>query len=206
MVKIERWTALLKRLGSTIDPDPLYKKLMEAYSEKHRAYHDLKHLEHCLAEFDQIRNRLKFPDEVEIALWFHDAIYQIGSNDNEEKSARLAGLELKKAGIQDTSIDTVQNFILATKHNGFEEDPDTQFLIDIDLSTFGSPPAVYQEYENRIRKEFKLVPNSTYETKRKEVLKSFLKKDPIFHTEYFRAKYETQARSNLKSAIDALET
>ncbi|MCP3875374.1 MAG: N-methyl-D-aspartate receptor NMDAR2C subunit, partial [Desulfobacteraceae bacterium] len=198
--------ALLKRLGSTTDPGPLYGRLIEAYSEKHRAYHDLKHLEHCLAEFDQIRDQLKSPDEVEMAIWYHDAVYQIGSNNNEEKSAQLARTELKRAGIKDTSVNTVEILILATKHNGSVVDPDTQYLIDIDLSTFGSPPVVYQEYENKIRKEHEWVPYSIYKTKRKEVLNSFFKKDPIYYTNFFNTKYEKQARTNLKLAIDALET
>lgn len=58
----ERWTL----------PDrSLYEKLIACYSEAHRRYHTLRHLEECFARFDEIRDLAQHPAEVEIALWLY---------------------------------------------------------------------------------------------------------------------------------------
>ncbi len=196
---IKRWRSLWERLGADADMDSVYSALVEKYSEKHRAYHNVKHLEQCLEEFDGVKGLLNRPDEVEMAIWFHDAIYKPTSSKNEAESARWAAAEMKKAGASDDSIRVVNDLILATKHDGAPDSGDAEFLIDIDLSILGSAPEIYREYEENIRKEYKWVPPFIFRKKRKEILNSFLKRDRIYATEFFRKKYEQNARANLKS-------
>ncbi len=200
-MNIERWRILWQTLPNAGNTDSIYFKLVERYSEKHRAYHNGSHVEHCLEEFDEIKGFLSHPNEVEIAIWFHDAIYETKSDKNEEKSAQWAEEELKKADADEDSIRIVRDLILATKHHESQHDSDAMYFLDIDLSIFGSPPELYKEYETNIRKEYKWVPFFIFRKKRKEILNSFLNRDRIFFTEFFRKKYEKNARVNLKNVL-----
>ena len=84
-----RWTALWPRAGASI-PAGWYERLTAAYAEPHRHYHNQQHIAECLAEFDQARHLALQPEAVELALWFHDAVYDPKAGDNEEQSAALA--------------------------------------------------------------------------------------------------------------------
>jgi predicted metal-dependent HD superfamily phosphohydrolase len=51
------------------------------YSEAHRSYH-VQHLDECFAELQRTSDLAEHIHEVELALWFHDAVYDIRSQDN----------------------------------------------------------------------------------------------------------------------------
>ncbi len=201
-MNIERWRNLWRRIANVVNADSIYSRLVEKYSEKHRAYHNRSHVEHCLEEFDEIKGFLNNPDEVEIAIWFHDSIYETTSHKNEEKSAQWAMAEMKKAGAREDSIRIVGDLILATKRHDIQMDSDAMYFMDIDLSILGSPPELYKEYEKGIREEYNWVPRSGFHLKRNELLNSFLTRDRIFSTDFFRKKYEQNARANLRDAIE----
>jgi predicted metal-dependent HD superfamily phosphohydrolase len=201
---IDRWNKLWKSLGAAKDGEDLFYQLINAYNDKNRAYHNISHIKHCLNEFDQIKYRLKNPKEVELAIWFHDVIYDPKSVSNEEESAEFTILELKKSEAPCISIDMVKHFILATKHDRSINTPDSEYLVDIDISIFGYPPKIYMDYEKNIRKEYEWVPEAIYRKKRKELLISFLSRGKIYYTNFFSNKYELQSRSNLKAAIKSL--
>jgi predicted metal-dependent HD superfamily phosphohydrolase len=200
-VYLERWKNLFKRINCNKSPEEQFHSLIKAYSENHRAYHNFNHIEQCLMEFDQVRKYLDLPDLVEIAIWYHDVIYNTRSDRNEEESALLAERELNNLGIKKKSIKTVHNLILSTKHNDEPKNSDTKYLIDIDLSILGAASNIFKEYENNIRKEYKWVPKFIYQKERFEVLKSFLRRKHIFYTGLFREKYEHQARTNINSVL-----
>src|SRR3954465_15774143 len=87
----ERWQQLMADLGIVPETSlETYEALVAAYSQKHRRYHTTAHIEYCLSEFDKARALANEPAEVEIALWFHDAIYDPYASGNEEKSADWA--------------------------------------------------------------------------------------------------------------------
>lgn len=204
-VDFEHWQKLWTRLGCNTDVSGLYSKLIDAYSQKHRAYHNVNHLEQCLTEFDEIRKLLTSPDEVEMAIWFHDAIYDPTSHSNEADSAAWAVKELQNHGIDEERTSKINAFILATKHDGIPGDSDTQFLLDIDLSILGSEYERYQEYEKSIHEEYKWVSEDVFRKKRAEILQTFLDREWIYYTEIFKEKYESRARVNLANAISVLE-
>ena len=164
---INRWNELWKKLGTTKNMESLYYQIIKAYSEKNRAYHNISHVEQCLNEFDQVKDRLKNPEEVELAIWFHDVIYNPKSISNEEESAEFAILELKKTEPINIRIDTVKGLILATKHDRSINTPDAEYLVDIDISIFGYPPKIYKQYTKNIRTEYEWVPYSLYKKNEK---------------------------------------
>src|SRR5258705_10576692 len=99
----DRWLALCKMAGTAEAPAGWYERLTTAYAEPHRHYHNQQHIAECLAEFDQARHLAAQPAAVELALWFHDAVYNPRARDNEEQSAAL----LKRCAAEGRMSDAV---------------------------------------------------------------------------------------------------
>ena len=201
-MNLERWHALMSQWGVP-DSDATFSDLLSAYSESHRHYHNATHIDDCLAQFDRAASLAEQPHEVEIALWFHDAIYQPTSSRNEQKSAEWASRFLISVGAPEERSDRVSKHILATVHAADTAD-DTALVVDVDLSILGRAPSDFERYEKAIREEYKWVPGPLFRRKRIAILQSFLDRPVIYGTDYFRELYETQARVNLEWAIECL--
>ncbi len=65
----------------------IFDKLKQVYTEPSRYYHTDKHIADCLIQLQTIRQQATHPAEIEVALWFHDAVYDTHRADNEEQSA-----------------------------------------------------------------------------------------------------------------------
>ena len=201
----QRWLNLWDRIDAKGDARKIYNNLVALYSESHRAYHTLVHIEHCLGELEQIRKFITVPDVVELALWYHDAVYDTNANDNEEKSAVLAVGVIRDASLPKSYDRLIADLIMATKHVVIPSDLDAQLLVDIDLSIFGQPESAFNEYERQIRKEFGWISDNLFNVKRLELMKSFLDRPTIYATQFFRCKYEVQARKNIARSIIQLQ-
>ena len=199
----ERWNTLLSRLNLA-DDDVTFAQLTAAYSEPHRHYHTDEHVAACLAWLDRIDQPLPHRDEIELALWFHDAVYAPRSATNEADSAAWAVRFLTAAGAYAETIDQVQGLILATDHGSPPQTDAQSWIVDIDLSILGSDPADYDRYEAAIRREYAWVPGFLFRRKRKAILRSFLDHPNLYATAFFRERLEAQARINLTRAIAQL--
>ena len=153
-----RWLELWQRLGVLHTTSATYGALADEfvalkarYDEKHRHYHTARHIAECLAHFDGARALCEHADEVEIALWFHDAIYDERGNDNEAQSAAWAERVMLKAGLIGESAQRVHALIMTTCHNALPETQDEQVLVDIDLAILGAAPERFDEYETQVR-------------------------------------------------------
>ena len=181
-----------------------YQALAKSYSEKHRYYHTYKHVEACLNHLDKTTDLAKNPEQIELAIWFHDAIYKPTSKNNELESAQWADDFLKQNKVTKKIKNNIYHLIMATLHNGKLKTNDQKLLVDIDLTILGSRPEIYDVFEKNIREEYKWVPKFIFRKKRKDILKSFLAKDYIFNHKYFIEKFENQARINLNSWVNKL--
>jgi predicted metal-dependent HD superfamily phosphohydrolase len=199
-----RWIGLWSRLGAQGGGLSIFAHLLAAYAEPARAYHTAEHIRDCLAQLDRSRDISKRPDEVEAATWFHDAVYVPGGSDNEDRSARLAQTALLACAVPLEISRRIAELVLATRHITVPRDPDAKLLCDIDLSILGREPEIFDEFERRIRREYHWVPDPAYRVARSEVLSGFLRRRPIYQTEYFRSLYETPARANLERIIAQL--
>jgi predicted metal-dependent HD superfamily phosphohydrolase len=197
----ERWVELCNAVGASEDPVPCFKRLTAAYSEPHRRYHNLRHITECLQEFDVVRNLATSAESVELAIWFHDAIYDTRAQDNEEKSAAWAVEFLENAGVAASLVEKVSNLVLATKSHDVGIDEDAPVLVDVDLSILGQSQERFWEYEAQIREEYSWVEENMFAEKRGEILTSFLKRERIYFTDWFYRHYEEQARRNLQASI-----
>ncbi len=182
-------------------PAGLREKLIAAYREPHRHYHSLQHLEECIGQLDQCLESALRPGEVEIALWFHDAIYQTMGKSSERRSADWALTELSAAGAPAPVLERIEELIMATCHAAVPAEPDQQLLVDIDLAILGSSPARFAEYQQQVRAEYAWVPSFIYASQRKKVLRSFIARSHLYNTRFFRERCERQARANLQGAI-----
>lgn len=200
----QRWIDLWSRLGAQGSGGPTFARLTAAYAEPERAYHNAEHIGNCLAELDHTRQLAQRPDEVEAALWFHDAVYRPGASDNEQQSAELARSALSKAGVPQESSDRVAELVLATRHQAAPRSPDERLTCDIDLSILGTDPEIFDEFERQIRREYAWVPEPIYRRQRSAVLAGFLRRPSLYHTDQFRRRYEIPARVNLNRIIAAL--
>ncbi len=199
----DRWHILMNRMGFHSN-ETTYNALIKAYSEKHRHYHNLKHLNAVLMHLDSCLSISQNPTNVEVALWFHDAIYNPYSSSNETNSAQWAADFLTKNDADSKTINNITELILATLHTTKPSNQDQYLIIDIDLTILGSNEATYRQFEKDIRKEYKWIPSFIYRKKRKEVLTNFLNKDRIYHHEVFFNQFESQARKNINDAIFTL--
>ncbi len=199
----ERWAALMASMGLPGSAD-WFEKLSKAYSERHRFYHTASHIEAMLGHLDMVAALSSYPHELELAIWFHDAIYKPFSSTNEMDSARWVKELLLESHYPQEGVDRVHQLVMATAHGGKVSDADEALIVDIDLSILGAPSEVYDDYERNIRKEYRLVPWAICRKKRKTLLDAFLQKEAIFHLDDFRAKYEMVARENLRRAIEGL--
>ncbi len=186
----------------------LWQEIEAHYTQSHRYYHTLDHIEAMLGHFDQVKDLLNDPDLVEAAIWYHDIIYKTQAThpnqsfDNERESAELACERLKSTSLD---LEKLHNMIMATKHGA--EKPKTQddaFLVDIDLSILGQRADIYALYTRYVRKEYGFVPEALYKTGRSSILKAFLAQDKIYQTSYFFERFERQARLNIGQEIRGL--
>lgn len=206
MPTLQRWSALWQALELPESPArvALYAELMACYAEPHRHYHATQHLDECMAHLDALRDVAPRPAEVELALWFHDAIYDTRRNDNEQRSADWAGAALMDAGLDPAAVARVHTLILCTRYAAPQTDADAQVLMDVDLAILGSLPARFAECESQIRAEYAWVSEPIFRQKRRDILELFLSLPSIYATERYRARYEAQARSNLRESIARL--
>ena len=199
------WSDLMKSVNAKGDTRAVYDLLKTNYSEPHRDYLNLIHIGNSLNEFEKIKSMLNDPNAVELAIWMHDAIYRTDIiQDNEQLTGNLSSIELTNLSVHNALIKSVDDLILATKHEDQVTDKDTQFMLDIDLAILGAPKNDFDEYEQNIRFEYSQYSDEDYKKGRIEVLNQFLKRKTIFQTEFFKDKYENEARNNLKRSLEML--
>ena len=199
-----RFETLWRRLSLRGDASVWHARLLECYAEPQRAYHTLQHLEECLSLLSRNLHLAVEPAEVEISLWFHDAIYNVTARDNEARSAEWAEEELSRVGVNAERIERVKRHILATRHAVLPQGQDQKLLVDVDLSILGAARARFEEYEAQVREEYSWVPEPHFRQRRAEVLAEFLERQPIYNTSALRESHESQARENLAYSLQKL--
>lgn len=175
----------------------LWREIEQAYSAKSRHYHTLTHLDNLLAQLKPLKSQFNNWDAIVFAIVYHDVVYNVLKNNNEEKSADFAAKRLQSISFPVEQIEACRKLILATKKHETDNE-EVNFFTDADLSVLGAEHEVYKLYAAQVRKEYGLYPDLVYNPGRKKVLKHFLAMARIFKTNLFFEKYETAARRNLE--------
>lgn len=178
--------------------------LMTRFSEPHRHYHGRNHLRHCLRELDQAADQIGDADMVEMALWFHDAIYDAGADDNEERSAQWFESVAEQA-LNPKFIREVREAILDTVHRALPEAGNARFVVDIDLSSFGLPWGEFMADSHALRKEQMHLSDQDFYRRKCVFLKSLIDRSTIYATPYFRNLYEVAARTNIERYLNIVQ-
>jgi len=200
------WVEAWRQLGVADSPalSRLYADVRGRYSEPHRHYHTDQHLAECFQNVQAIIALAQHPAEVELGLWFHDAIYDTQRHDNEQRSAEWAREAASELGASAESAQRIYDLIMFTRHAAAAVGIDAEVLVDADLSILGAPAARFEEYEAQVRREYVWVPAATFRSRRAVIVKQFLARPHIFCTMPFRERYEAQARRNLAQSLTAL--
>jgi predicted metal-dependent HD superfamily phosphohydrolase len=180
----------------------VYADLYQRYEAPWRHFHNLGHIQDCLRRFDEVATLLADRDAVEFGLWFHDVVYDIGATTNELRSAELF-LNLT-AGAPFMFRHRVCDHILATRHLSTVYDSDRRFIVDIDLSGFGAPWEEFMHNGALLRNESSDVSDAKYHSGQVAFLSGLQKRRHFFATEYFRSRFETTARENLRRLLSDL--
>lgn len=208
-----RWDCLTSSLDSE-SRNKWWEKINSHYSESGRFYHTLQHIFKMFLHFDEYQEKLENKDAVAYAIFFHDLHYNPQSSDNEEDSIKMFRDFAKDCKIpEDSPVHSkVESLIILTKTHLTEEHKlegshgysDEHYFLDFDMAILGSSPDEYKEYADKIRQEYKFLPERMYKDLRAKVLKSFLQIPNIFTTEEFHGKFESQARENIQQEITTL--
>lgn len=179
-------------------------RLAAAYDAPERHYHTLGHIENLLHRVGA--HALQDPVVVELAVWFHDAVYDALGTDNEAKSAEWALAFLQETSLAPARQARVADLIRRTQDHTQPQPPhdaDLLLFLDADLSILGAPEAAYWHYARQIRREYQAVPEELYRAGRCKVLARLLAAPVLFHTPALRAELDAAARLNLQAELDA---
>jgi pantetheine-phosphate adenylyltransferase/dephospho-CoA kinase len=198
-----RFKSLMHRLGAKVDADAEYKKIVEAYNVDSKHYHTLQHIVEMENTLEDAKEHYGDTldvnyDDLQLETVFHDI------DPSEEKSAKIAYDFCMRAGFDEGYAKKIHDGILPTKHSIAPTTIEAQLICDPDLMILGNSPARFDEYEQQVRKEYEHVPDRIFKVERAKILKRFLEREAVYCTEYFKDRYEHQARMNLQRSIEKL--
>jgi predicted metal-dependent HD superfamily phosphohydrolase len=200
-----RWHALTAPLlPEAIRREAEFTHLVAAYDAPERHYHSLQHIDNLLNRVGEAP--LQDAVVVELAVWFHDAVYNALRSDNEAKSAEWALRFLQETSLEPARRERVAYLIRRTADHTLPQPPDDADLLlflDADLSILGAPEAAYWEYARQVRREYRLVPDLLYRPGRRKVLAKMLEAPVLFRTPALHAELDAAARRNLQAELAA---
>ena len=199
----DRFAALWERFSIEFQPshcESVFGQLAELYTGEDRFYHCAEHINLCLSKLDEARDSSGNSDAVEMAVWFHDAIFTAGDPDNEYKSARWFR-QCAEQHVAEDDIVEVERLIVATTHRDTPANWREQLLVDVDLSSFGLPWDKFLQDGRNIRREFSELTDNEFVTSQGRFLQRLLDRPTIYHTDYFQQNYEQTARDNIQRIL-----
>jgi predicted metal-dependent HD superfamily phosphohydrolase len=201
----DAWLRLAREVGARGDVAGAGAMLLGRWSEAHRGYHDLAHLDEVLRRLDLLADDTPHPATVRLAAWFHDAVYDPAASDNEENSAELATTTLAGLGLEPRVVAEVARLVRVTAtHDADDADRDAAALCDADLAVLAADPLRYETYVEGVRREHQHLDDATFARGRAAVLSRLLDRPQLFRTAHGRREWEEAARANASAELRAL--
>jgi len=155
------------------------KTLLDKWNESHRFYHDLNHLTDLISQINEDygdgvidSNQRK---KLIITALFHDIVYEVGSDNNEEKSANLF---LKFCSEKhDIDVVEIRQMILDTK-NHVASTPLSEKFISYDMNICQRGINELLDWEKNLRKEYSDIDTGVYKKHRLIFLEGLVDKYP----------------------------
>jgi predicted metal-dependent HD superfamily phosphohydrolase len=198
-----RFGALIDRLGGG-SAAGVFDRIHSAWRSPQRSYHGLDHLIDCLAELDAAAVSRSDAELAELALWYHDVVYEPGALDCEERSAQALLADAGVLGVPAATAATAADLVRATAHSRaftFWNTEVADLVVDIDRAILGRDPLRFMEYECAIEEEFSALSRLAFRFGRGQFLAGLLARPRIYQTEHFRTRYEARARTQLTALL-----
>jgi predicted metal-dependent HD superfamily phosphohydrolase len=185
-------------------------ELESRYSEEHRHYHTLAHVESVLGYSADLARSVNLGEQdravLVLAVCAHDVIYEGAAGKDERASAAWAESRLARCGVAPAAARRVRLAVLATStHVETRADPVVACLMDADLAILAAAPADYDRYAAAVRREYGAVDDRGWAAGRAHVLRQIAGQDRIYVTEMGRRQWERAARINLERELARLE-
>lgn len=190
--------------------------VLDAYDDPKRPYHNLVHLNDVLEKLDWARTvlgndgtldhlpadeRERMLMRIELALFYHDVIYDAKAKNNEEKSRDLFLEHAVHFGMDSADSTAIARLIDITAKHTQASALDEQILCDCDLAILGAERETFARYDRNIRIEYAHIPADVWDQRRPGVLRHFLEQPRLYKTTAFHARYDATARKNLRDAV-----
>lgn len=209
------WQRFLRRFKITSPEAPaIFATLRGQYGAENRQYHSLKHIVIMLDLLEEVRSDMKGirpwfsnPEKdaaIEIAVWFHDAMYDPKRDDNEERSAELAVIDAARLGFSAEVARLAKEHVRATDHKKMQEDRGAKIVCDLDLASLGFSWEQFRENTRNIQLEYRHVPNEKFKAGRAAFFRAMLdraKRPRMYQNGYFRRRFEETAAANMRRAL-----
>jgi len=195
------WVAAVRAAGATADADAVAKagrQLLARWRAPERRYHDAEHLAEVLDGVDALAAFARDVSAVQLAAWFHDAVYEGRPGDDEQRSADLAETVLTGLGVPAQRVAEARRLVLLTAgHDPAPDDQDGAVLSDADLAILASDPERYGRYVRAVREEYSHIPEELFRAGRAAVLRALDAAPQLYRTAAARERREARARANL---------
>ena len=199
----DKWQAFLPSDCDRSVSESIWNRLVDAYSQPNRFYHNLLHIEQMVSVLEQSGCREK---EVYLAAFFHDYVYVAGYNENEMQSGEYAERSLVAMGFDPGISVRVKTLVLHTATYGVRYKQQAgKALFDADMSILGQEESLYDDYAVAVRKEYSMLKDAEYSAARVEFLHGLLKLPSIYKLDWFKSQFEQQALTNIEAEIKLLE-
>ncbi|MBL8300036.1 MAG: hypothetical protein JNN30_16980 [Rhodanobacteraceae bacterium] len=180
-------------------------ELRAQYARPPRAYHNFDHVREVLDQFDAVSRGPGWhaPVEVFLALLYHDAVYEAGRKDNEQRSAELAQVAIAH-WLPDAKVDVLRMtelILMTARHGHWAGQPlerDTALFLDCDMAILAAEPARFDAYDAAIAQEYRgKLPAWMFRHYRRRFLRGLLAAPRIFVSDWFHERCFEAARANL---------
>ncbi|XP_039276905.1 uncharacterized protein LOC120348811 [Nilaparvata lugens] len=213
----ETWRGLAKDIGASEEKtSEWWTRIVQAYSEESRKFHNINYLAIKLENFETIKCKLKNRNAVGIAIFFHHFEYDPKMVDCFKKNLEHFDIFANDCAIKSESelYKSVVSLLESVDTHSTDEHKtggvfgaeDGHYFLDLDMAVLGGDSEYYAtEYATNIQAEYDFLPEPMYKGLRLKVLQSFLQIPNIFATKEFREKYEEQARANIQKEVEKLK-
>lgn len=202
------WVTTAAAAGARGDVAAVGARLLAAWTEPHRGYHDLRHLTEVLRRVDELAGPGRLDaagaTAVRLAAWFHDAVYDPRATDNEDASARRADQDLAALQVPPGVRTEVARLVrLTASHDPSPDDLRGAVLCDADLGVLAAPAQRYAGYVQGVRREYAHLPDATFRAGRAAVLRRLLER-PRLYSSPGATGWEEPARAAVTAELRAL--
>ena len=196
----------LLKIENKNDVDYWWHEILENYTKKWKFYHNLNHVYSFVNLFEKYNKFINnYKNEFLISIYFHDIIYIPSRNDNEEESINMFNKFYNEVQPNNLNKEKVIEFIAETKNHSLSKDYDFELDLFLDMDMQIVADENWEDYENKIRKEYCFVDETEYKNKRRQFLESLVNKNRIFRTQIFYDTYEQIAKNNITNIINKLK-